>query len=94
MPYTQPDFRAIAEAWPDLERFYLSDEGSGDWNWAEQYADLESVIAWRTTALVSIALTFRWFFSTPPLPSPASWRTVILRHTSCINYLWSVSLVG
>ncbi|KAI1790579.1 hypothetical protein LXA43DRAFT_946878 [Ganoderma leucocontextum] len=39
IPYSLTDFRKIAEAWPDIETFYLSVTGSG----ADQFADLESL---------------------------------------------------
>ncbi|KAM5540935.1 hypothetical protein V8D89_005246 [Ganoderma adspersum] len=49
VPYTPADFRTIAEAWPDLEAFRLHGreyrrDGSGGAR-AEQYADLESIVA-------------------------------------------------
>ena len=40
--YTPADFRAMAEAWPDLETFHLHD---GGWRHTNQYANLESVLA-------------------------------------------------
>ena len=50
VPYTPADFRACAEAWPDLEAFHLGDSygqnlGDPAWKRGEQYADVESVFA-------------------------------------------------
>ena len=45
VPCTPTDFRAIAEALPDLETFKLDDEGDKHYGWAERYADLESIAA-------------------------------------------------
>ncbi|KAM5540937.1 hypothetical protein V8D89_005248 [Ganoderma adspersum] len=50
VPYTPADFRACAQAWPDLEAFHLGDSyganlGDPAWKRGEQYADVESIFA-------------------------------------------------
>ena len=48
VPYTPTDFRTVAEAWPDLERFYLNDDPATSripGLETEQYANLQSIMA-------------------------------------------------
>ncbi|PIL25776.1 hypothetical protein GSI_11526 [Ganoderma sinense ZZ0214-1] len=45
VPCSPDDFCAMAQAWPDLETFYLGDEWDKHYGWAERYADLESIAA-------------------------------------------------
>ncbi|PIL25792.1 hypothetical protein GSI_11542 [Ganoderma sinense ZZ0214-1] len=45
VPYSPDDFRAMAQAWPDLETFHLGDECDEHYGWTERYADLESIAA-------------------------------------------------
>ena len=45
VPHTPTDLRAMAEAWPDLETFKLGDQVDEHYSCAEQYVDVESVLA-------------------------------------------------
>ena len=45
VPYIPADLHAIAEAWPDLEKFTFHDWEDGGWSSGERYADIESVAA-------------------------------------------------